>query len=166
LAGEYKLVDMRWLLATGATLLGSVGGWYVGALACRGAITLLFHQCVGSRDLMAAGMWLAVAFALLAPVLHVPAALRLHARIEPMGARMARAAMLGAVLGLVPAGLVSVLWSGGRVGSLVSTEYLMLATWSGVLGAAVTMSLVLSLALVRADRNGFEPQEGADIASR
>ena len=123
----------RWLLPV-VTLIATAGlGWYLGSAAYRAVLRARFGQVLSRGDATAVRVSIVVASALTAPLILPVVVAGLNKRITRDEVRAVAGFVIGAFGGLIPAMLIALFWSGGRMEALLHPELPLLLVWTGVL---------------------------------
>jgi hypothetical protein len=119
--------------------------WLSGLVAYVGALGLLFGEWISRGDLLAAGFWSLVAFAVCYWLLYLPV-LKLSRRLLPRWAPGWVYAVIATLLGIVPTALIA-RFLGGSFRALLTPEAFLYLILFGVLG------LVIGIGFTRLDES-------------
>jgi hypothetical protein len=129
--------EMKIMFAAVSLIGGTASGWVVGLMVYRLVAVSMFAHPVSSADVEAMGFWLAVATAMTVPFVHLPIIVWLNHRAAKPSMRAARALILGILLGPLPAAVLALMWSGGRVSALFTPETALATVWAAFIGAGL-----------------------------
>jgi branched-subunit amino acid transport protein len=139
-SGHERRLSLATTMALGG---GTVGGWILGLGAYLRVHHALFGRGVSAADAESMGMWIALATAATVPIAHLPLAAWLQRQVARTLPRMLAGFVGGMILGPLPAGLMAIMWSGGRFSALWTWEYLLATVWAALLGGGLTSAAVL-----------------------
>jgi hypothetical protein len=128
---------MKIMFATVSLIAGTLSGWVVGLMVYRLVAVSMYAHPMSSADVEAMGFWLAVATAMTLPFAHLPILAWLSNRAERPSVRATRALILGILLGPLPAAVLALMWSGGRVSALFTPETALATVWAAFIGAGL-----------------------------